>query len=194
MAAEQLYSALAGHSHVHVIDIGAILSQYMPGLMRRLAAQPCGCPQVRCALRYIHALPGHSHARVVDIGSLRSVQYRLCATRGSCTGWLLSPPVSRRCGVRRQYIPCIILYRCIMPCEITTTSSQIHSMFHHSCSIARPSRSSRCAINTCHLIIDHPTLSLFQFLPLFAPLSTPSPPSPLPHPLRCASLPSTRPC
>ena len=66
MAAAQLYEALAGHSLVHIVDVGSILGQYMPGLMRRLAAQPCGCPQVSS-----DAPPARMHAWKRFYGALK---------------------------------------------------------------------------------------------------------------------------
>ena len=76
MAAEELYEALAGHSLVHVVDVGSILGQYMPGLMRRLAAQPCGCPQVSGA-----APPASMHAWRCFYGALR-VPWQCACARG----------------------------------------------------------------------------------------------------------------
>ena len=96
MAAAQLYEALAGHSLVHIVDVGSILGQYMPGLMRRLAAQPCGCPQVSGAAPPVRMQSGaftvpskclnsahgcrwcirglevHLHLRVTDAGAVLS--------------------------------------------------------------------------------------------------------------------------
>lgn len=67
-----LFDALAGHKSVHIIDVGFMLGNYMPILLRRLATQPGGGPKVRALgpLRALEPLVGDSLLHIVQCAAI----------------------------------------------------------------------------------------------------------------------------